>query len=232
MYQFLETIKLKDNGVPIFSHKKIEFISSRCLELYNSSLLDSPEETDIFDFIQYLKELDGLIYERRVLGKILNNVVLGLTDLNNNAIYIDPICETNPHLLRFTQAHEVGHWILHRHYAIKGYKLTNEPNVFKDTEDNMNIQKKLTTATDWIEWQANAFAAAILMPMQTFNIAVKNGIEHLEINAVTDHYQSIQMTPKDFHRLTLYLQNLYNVSQTSISYRLKQLENIKPTLNI
>ena len=230
MYQFLETIQLKDNGVPVLSHKKIEFITTRCLEIYNNSLLTSPSEVNIHDFIIYLTKTDGLKYETRTLGKILDNAILGVTDLKENAIYIDPLTELNPHRLRFTQAHEVGHWILHRHKPVEDYNVTDRTHIFKDTEDSLNMQKRLVTPTDWIEWQANAFASALLIPISTFGDAVQNGIKELSIHTQTDMYDSIEVSPKDYSRLILYLQQLYNVSQTTISYRLKQLESIKPSL--
>jgi Zn-dependent peptidase ImmA (M78 family) len=53
---------------------------------------------------------------------------------------------------RFTLAHELAHWILHRHL----YKGTGIAAATYDTDKHYN---------DSVEWQANYLAKAILMPV-------------------------------------------------------------------
>ena len=55
---------------------------------------------------------------------------------------------------RFTMAHELGHFILHREgelFVDKGFKTMYRPTTN-------------TPSTEWQEWEANEFAACILMP--------------------------------------------------------------------
>ncbi len=230
MYQFIDSIQVKDNGVPILSHKKIETIIDGCFAEFDPTLTQKPQRVCISSFIDLLKKKDGLKYEVRSLGLVFNNIILGMMDTDKGVLSIDPVTQTNPHVLRFTEAHEVGHWVLHRHYEVSGYSAGSQQKLFKDTEETISSQKRLTTATDWIEWQANAFASSFLMPMKTFSQSVSNGISLLELSVTKDAYGSIQTTPKDYNRLVTYLSELYDVSMTAISLRMKQLENIRPVL--
>lgn len=83
---------------------------------------------------------------------------------------------------KFTLAHETSHWILHRQKMI-GYEgqidfgmLLNKNELKEDSyikclNRNVNpyyINTKLKDDIDWIEWQANYFASAILMPKKIF----------------------------------------------------------------
>lgn len=78
---------------------------------------------------------------------------------------------------QFTLAHELGHWILHRKEFIEDENQINLFNNVAIATDNDHIKclnrdviynnvivSKLKTDLDWLEWQANYFAASILMP--------------------------------------------------------------------
>lgn len=54
----------------------------------------------------------------------------------------------------FTCAHELGHWILHRNINNDNISNTNGSTIFCRIKDNQNF----------LEWQANYFAASLLMP--------------------------------------------------------------------
>lgn len=84
---------------------------------------------------------------------------------------------------KYTLAHEVGHWILHRGKMLDydgqisldmllKQKLSVDENAYvKCLNRNVNpsyINTKLKEDIDWIEWQANYWASAILMPKEIF----------------------------------------------------------------
>ena len=84
---------------------------------------------------------------------------------------------------KFTLAHEIGHWILHRgkmtdyegqitlDTLIKEKISNDESTYIKCLNRNVNpnyINSVLKEAIDWIEWQANYFASAVLMPKKVF----------------------------------------------------------------
>jgi len=65
---------------------------------------------------------------------------------------------------RFTMAHELGHFILHREgelFVDKGFKTMYRPAT--------NIP-----STEWQEWEANEFAACILMPENLLREEMQN----------------------------------------------------------
>lgn len=70
----------------------------------------------------------------------------------------------HPHRQRFTIAHEIAHRI--RHAA--------NQDVFEDKAFFRNGE------TNWMEAEANTFAAAILMPENEFNRAIQSGLTKVE----------------------------------------------------
>lgn len=75
---------------------------------------------------------------------------------------LDP--DINPSMLgryNFTLAHEIGHWRLHRHYFGGRAK---QMNLFDDGSRIPDVVCRSTERKKPIEWQADAFAANLLMP--------------------------------------------------------------------
>lgn len=70
----------------------------------------------------------------------------------------------HPNRQRYTIAHELGHYCLHRYFN----------NLF---EDEIFFRGGKTSKT---EWQANDFANAILMPEEIFRRKVRGGVEKVE----------------------------------------------------
>ena len=66
---------------------------------------------------------------------------------------------------RYTIAHELGHFCLHRHL-----KTIFEDKIFFRGGESSNK----------VEWQANEFASAILMPEQTFREKVRSGMKTVD----------------------------------------------------
>jgi hypothetical protein len=92
--------------------------------------------------------------------------VLGAIWIEDKRVVIDESLDptTNPlktGRYRFTLAHEVGHWALHRLYYLARAK---QPALF-GADDEPSIVCRAGDAEP-IEWQANTFAAHILMPKE------------------------------------------------------------------
>jgi Zn-dependent peptidase ImmA (M78 family) len=64
----------------------------------------------------------------------------------------------------FTCAHEVGHWLLHRHYAETAGRSEREVG---------SIICRSASAREPIEWQADFFAACLLMPEEAVGTAFR-----------------------------------------------------------
>lgn len=76
---------------------------------------------------------------------------------------LDP--DENPAKLgrfRFTLAHEAGHWRLHRTLF---QRHANQPSLLPEADDRANYICR-SSDTSPLEWQANYFAAALLMPRE------------------------------------------------------------------
>jgi len=62
---------------------------------------------------------------------------------------------------RFTVAHEVGHWELHRQFVVPGSQST-----FLGGVEGLDVICRSDASGDRGEWQANQFAAYLLMPKE------------------------------------------------------------------
>lgn len=75
---------------------------------------------------------------------------------------LDP--DVNPSMLgryHFTLGHEIGHWILHKHLFVCD---SQQLNLFDDGSRMPDVVCRSTNRKKPIEWQADAFAANLLMP--------------------------------------------------------------------
>jgi Zn-dependent peptidase ImmA (M78 family) len=99
---------------------------------------------------------------------------------------------------RFTLAHELGHYILHKN---------KNQDVFVDNVTYM-FRKSNTRSVDYkIEMEANQFAAAILMP----GILIERELNLLNTGDMSDHDLIVELATK------------FKVSQIAMTYRLNNL---------
>jgi len=148
--------------------------------------------------------------------------VLGLCNLEKRIIGLNSLIRgTNREL--FILAHEFGHFILHHNLKIDQVAY----NLFEDSSFNFSTNRHdLKNPKNWIEWQANYFATSIILPEKPFKarlhwcqqrLGFKKGIIYLD-----DQYHN----QKDFGRLTKQMAYVLSTSQTSIIYRLQELNLI------
>lgn len=88
--------------------------------------------------------------------------VLGATYVDEKKVVIDSHLEGDPRF-PFTCAHEIGHWILHRQYFETD---ANQPLLFEIKQPSVVCRK--SQEKEPIEWQADFFAANLLMPRKLF----------------------------------------------------------------
>jgi Zn-dependent peptidase ImmA (M78 family) len=75
---------------------------------------------------------------------------------------------------RFTVGHEVAHWLLHRPYfSANAWQLSLlgqwEQSFVRCRQGDIGARRRqLVTDDDWMEWQADSFSSALLMPKQAF----------------------------------------------------------------
>jgi Zn-dependent peptidase ImmA (M78 family) len=91
--------------------------------------------------------------------------ILGAIWVDTETVLIDNSLDPrkNPSIVgryRFSVAHEIGHWRLHRSYVAKS---ADQPSLF-DGSTEPTVISRSSRAKDPIEWQADFFASCLLMP--------------------------------------------------------------------
>lgn len=129
--------------------------------------------------------------------------------------------------LRFTIAHEIGHFVLQyglRHNDERQISLfdNNETKLIKemDTNEVLFIKKlKDIPKFSFAEWQANSFAAALLVPKVTLDKYIKNkfNLEIIPKNYFTNFNQF------EYNHFLYELADMYNVSFEMIKIRMDVL---------
>lgn len=224
----------EDHGVPILKASDIEFLALEFLEKFFPDRLDRPP-TPIIDILLEISTKNNVYVDLRSdLGIIDSKKVLGIIKLSEvlskNEIYIDKSLLDNPEdpRLKFTIAHEIGHLVLH---SKKKLSLKNNPNDIitrlVDFIENFNPKPKkdLKTPEDWLDYQANTFAASLLMPVPALkkeicNLAEENGFQIPKNGRI--RVDNIFLNG-EAHSYIRHLRKKFNVSNKAMNYRLNKL---------
>lgn len=140
--------------------------------------------------VEELIEFHGL---GLILSEFTDGEISGVIDLNKKYLYIN--FSDSPQRKRFTIAHELGHWILHR------------TELAANQEIAVLYRRPLgTEEIDVLEQEANCFAANLLVP----EVMLRKAIE--QVSSVSGKESC------DSH-----LAEIFNVSRSVIGYRRKFL---------
>lgn len=157
--------------------------------------------------------------ERRVLGKI---------SFNPPTITIFPHnCQTSQRL-KFTLAHELGHYYLgHEEYLNSEY-------YEMDDVENTSLPTIHDNGIDRLEWQANFFASCLLHPKAQFTHDVLNAAKQLELRNHGHGIIYLDNQPcnlNTFKALIDYLQHKYKTSPAALRIRLIELKLLNDQIN-
>lgn len=173
----------KADGMYILNRNSIEEIATDVLkELFPMNL-----ECPIALRTEALLDNLGLMVKRKYLG-IPGHEILGATIMGDSEelvgcdIMMEPIVleenygtvlihtklctPQNAPRRRYTETHEAAHWLLHRPYFDRLPQNGRSRHIACRSIENYKCMKK--TGTDWLEWQADSLAAALLMPRNIF----------------------------------------------------------------
>ena len=192
---------MKSNGMYILSVRDFDDIATLVLTEYQPNALEWPQPVNIDYLATECLYLDIKHEHISINGSILGMIAFSDTEISGLDILYRPTVfqlsegtmlidssligyEQRPRA-RFTKAHEVGHWICHRSY----HSPDNRQYEFRRAGNNAYVAcrtdsierykyKKQKTNEDWEEWQADHFAAAILMPVQTFEPYARQAIRN------------------------------------------------------
>ena len=177
-------IRMKQNGVPILGRREIDDLGERILRDYDPALLERPKALRIHAFAhdymhapeRYLllsssgtilgaavfRDLPDVLFEDLLTGSQSRTTIPAGTILLDARLKGRD--ENTEHLCRFTAAHECGHLYLHRRHAEISPSFYNRTACRIGDQQYEKQTEKTWGDNEWLEWQADAFAAALLMP--------------------------------------------------------------------
>ena len=216
-------------SAPILSRADIEQIAERIVAIYTEAYV--PEKHLFYRVIpEELAEVLGLEVDYQILS--LDGTILGVTApdeqyvsvydnkqeccyyLDGNTILIDTrLCASSKTIGRknYTLAHEIAHQVLYKAFP-DAYSSANR--IMCDYRRNPNTRKKVT---NWIEWQADALAAALLLPKDAI-------LDGMFLTGLGEHIGTLsrKYTPNKYDNFC-YLATTLGVSQSALAYRMEQL---------
>lgn len=238
----------KANGVPILSKNEIEYVAKMILEDYKPKHLTTPTALDIEHLSECYAGLEmdykDLTHDKSILGMIVfNDGYVPVYDAERNKAERLPVEEgtilIDNSLLegdqrrrgRFTHCHEVAHWFLHKEiYVVDKNQLSffdSKPRKTSIKCRTIDIEspgrKQLVTDDDWMEWQADYLASALLMPEDAFIKAVN---DYIRLLGMEDWFKENGIDPdKDMwaEGVAQGIAAIFDVSLTAAKIRLKNL---------
>lgn len=231
--------KQKYNGQYILSKIDIEKIATDVLREFSPSNLVVPTQLDTMSFLQdYL----GLNVKRKYIGTfesgILGSIVMCdemeipsydemfhptvlIETYGNVLISPDLSGRDNAPRRRYTEMHEGSHFILHKeYYKCLDKKSTNQHKLIACRRMEL-LNDNSKTAMDWIEWQADYLAAALLMPQEVFYDYARSIIRSLGVSCGYLTISSGTNKRQAFEMISNIAEKFY------VSYRAAQIRMIK-----
>ena len=167
------------NGMYYLSKYAIEDIATQELKEHCPAMLNYPcamnTERFLDDHGLIIKRLYLGIPGHEILGAIVMvdeaDVLVSDTRLRPDVISVDfgtvlihsGLCSKKYEMRRrYTEMHEVSHWLLHQPYFAR----SDSSYIACRSVERYKMPRK--TEHDWLEWQADTLAAALLMPRDVF----------------------------------------------------------------
>ncbi len=194
------------------------------LSIFCERCLAEPQYTDLNVIIKVLMDQHRVRFVfTEDLGQTRGGQkIRGRIALKDRIVWIDRSLQPDDdlHRFRFTIAHEFGHLALHRHRPIQNY------DAIEDTDEQLRMEFSHASGSKQIvEWQANRYASAILMPRYTVAPALcafhtENDV-HLNIGRVfvDNSPANRSLYAQALNRLSL----IYHVSRSVVRIRLQEL---------
>lgn len=216
-------------SAPILSRNDIEQIAEKILAIYTEAYV--PEKHLFYQVVpEELAEVLGLEVDYQILS--LDGTILGVTApdeqcvtvydrkqecyyyLDGNTILIDTRLCVSPKTIgrkNYTLAHEIAHQILYKAFP-DAYASANR--IMCDYRRTPSNRRKVT---NWVEWQADALAAALLLPKDAI-------LEGMFLVGLGEHISTLsrKFTPNKYDSFCQ-LAKALGASQSALAYRMEQL---------
>ncbi|MDH8702203.1 Zn-dependent peptidase ImmA (M78 family) [Dysgonomonadaceae bacterium PH5-43] len=199
--------------VPFLSLSEIEQISE---QMIGNSLLETVQPTSLASICSKLEKECGMKFIiDEDLGYSGSKEILGKISFSSPCIYITKNLKSDGHRWRFTLAHEIGHHILHSKILSKTYQEAIDTENSIDNEivlDNKSLKR--------IEFQANIFASALLMPAKSFLQVTQIAFSQNRVNRGRLYLDNQPCNRDLFYRVANEISTHFNVSIEAVKYRL------------
>jgi Zn-dependent peptidase ImmA (M78 family) len=217
--ELLKILKKSENnityGIDKLSKDNIAEISREELNKINEGHLSKGYGLSVKDLREYIELEYGI--EIKHLEPVDENY-LGTCDIDKKIIGISKKILDTPREL-FILGHEFGHYILHQNLSINQELL----NSFSDSKYDFSIGKnRLENPRQWIEWQANYFSISLILPKRSIIAKTWQYSKSKSDLVFDDNYNN----QKKFYETIEKLAYHFNISKTSILYRLKETNMI------
>lgn len=114
-------------------------------------------------------------YGIEIIEQPMEENVSGMMVVKNKRAMIGVNQAHHPNRQRFSLAHELGHYVLHR----------ENQSIFVDASTIFFRDERAADGTDQFEIEANTFAAELLMPEQDLRAAVRKPLDAFDERAVS-----------------------------------------------
>ncbi len=148
------------SGIQHLSSSIIEDVATKMVEDIDNSILPNFKAIDSFALLEYVKKTYGLeVISDEPIPSKKGAKLNGYCDMGNKRIYLDKEVGVGQYL--FVCAHEIAHYLLH-----SKVKFSQElyDGLLDSQYDHKTKRYTLSNDKNWLEWQANQFAAALIMP--------------------------------------------------------------------
>lgn len=200
------------------SKNDISRIAEKFIMEFRADVLEIPQPTPILEYLLE-KQASGMLSLDFTSSLGMNSAgkkVLGRFITASRTICLDESLVDNDARRPFILAHEVGHYVLHSNLRSP---------VAEDTQEDIQLEFAEGDNRYWIEWQANQFAANILLPKKTLVMALvkfqhANGITHNVGKVYLDHSRCNIAA----HAQTrAHLASIFRVAKVTVDYRMSSL---------
>ena len=214
---YLSKDDIEKIAAKVICQYKVQYVPERCM----CYTIDTTKLAEMLGLrIEYVHiTRDGSILGQTSSGRVWteiydDNMSKLFFELDGSTILIDKRLLNNPKIVgrkNFTIAHEIAHQILNRLYP-EMYDTQNR--IFCDYRRSAKPKKEIV---DWHEWQADALAAALLLPFDVLQDSMFVFGLGEKMKMLSRKYSSTRF--ELFCEMADYLQ----VSRTALSYRMEQL---------
>jgi Zn-dependent peptidase ImmA (M78 family) len=196
---------------------------------YSPTSLETPSPTPINKLIDSLKNNKKLSFAiSDSLPECDDSKILGITHLKEKSIEISKNISDQPIVFNYVVAHELGHLFLHTNKSIIDDQKKKIKSILDDDSKFIYVKRNLDTVHDWLEWQANTFAASLLLPHKMLKRKLKEIQTEIGVNRNKGiiYLEEKDYSKRDFDIILSRLTKTFQVSKTVCQIRLHNLNLI------